>query len=146
VKKTLIAAAVIGPLLAAAVLLGFHLKQAGPAKPRMTTLTGDFTLWAAAPRANPCEARPDAPDIHPGAPVDVRDESGATVAGAILAEGVPEETKRGCVYHFSVEALPDAASYTVQVGARVGPTYKRADIAQAGWRVALDLGLPDQKS
>lgn len=106
-------------------------------------LAGDFTLWAARPQADPCRPRSEAPDIHAGAPVDVQDGSGATIAAATLAEGHPDPTHRGCVYRFTVTGLPVADAYTVQVGTRVGPTYPRADVAAAGWRVALNLGLPD---
>jgi hypothetical protein len=106
-------------------------------------LAGAFTLWADTPRADPCQPRPEAPDIHEGAPVDVRDDRGTTLAGAVLGKGAPDSTHRGCVYGFSVARVPAAAAYSVQVGARIGPTYTRTEVARANWRVALNLGLPD---
>lgn len=130
------------PALAVSTALLIHPPTLTPVK-KTTTLSGDFTLWAATPRADPCQSRADATDIHAGAPVDVRDESGTTIAGAVLLQGIPEETHRGCVYHFTVPKLPSAKSYTVQVGARVGPTSTRADLVRDDWKVAINLGLPD---
>jgi hypothetical protein len=130
------------PTLLAAGFWLYHPSVPNPLKTTPTTLSGDFTLWAATPTADPCAARPDAPDIHAGAPVDVHDESGGIVAGAVLSTGTPEETHRGCVYHFTVAKLPVARTYAVQVGTRVGPTVTRAALAADVWRMTLNIGLP----
>jgi hypothetical protein len=143
VKKMIMFAGLLTvPALAVSTALLIHPVKTRPVH-KPTTLSGDFTLWAATPKADPCQTRTDAADIHPGAPVDVRDESGLTIAGAVLQQGIPEETHRGCVYHFTVERLPSAKTYTVQVGARVGPTSTRADLARDDWKLAINLGLPD---
>jgi hypothetical protein len=136
------------PALAASAFWMLHPSApvSNPLAEKPLTMSGDFTLWAATPKADPCAARPDAPDIHAGAPVDVRDESGAVVAGAVLSTGTAEETHRGCVYHFQVAKLPVAQTYEVQVGARVGPTVTRTRLAADSYRVTLNIGLPDQAS
>src|SRR5690348_15115653 len=55
-------------------------RRSRPAARLATPLAGTFTLWAATPRADPCRPRVEAPDIHAGAAVEVRDEHGTTVA------------------------------------------------------------------
>jgi hypothetical protein len=142
VKKIVMFAGLLTvPALAVSTALLIHPPTGVPVA-KATTLSGDFTLWAATPKVDPCQTGSDVPDVHAGAPVDVRDESGTTVAGAVLDQGIPEETHRGCVYHFTVAKLPSAKTYTVQVGARVGPTYQRSDLARHGWKVAMSLGTP----
>jgi hypothetical protein len=130
---------------AAAVAILLSVQSGRPVQPtgkETHQLAGDFTLWGSAPVADPCQPRTEAPDIHAGAPVDVRNEGGATVATASLSKGQPDPTHRGCVYHFTVPRLPVAGSYTFQVGERLGLTYPHNEVAQAGWRVTLNLGLP----
>ena len=128
---------------AAAILLSVH---SGPDSPWGTSgshrLVGDFTLWHPTPATNPCQTPSGAPDIHAGAPVEVRNETGVTVGTATLSTGEPDPTHRGCVYHFTVERLPASDSYTFQIGGRLGLTYPRNEVAQAGWRVALRLDVP----
>jgi hypothetical protein len=75
--------------------------------------------------------------------VDIRGEGGAVLAATALADGTPDPTHRGCAFPFSVARLPAAGSYTVQVGARTAMTYPTADLASAGWRIELNLGIPD---
>jgi hypothetical protein len=108
------------------------------------SVTGTFTLWAAAPRANPCAARADAADIHPGTEVAIKTAAGATIATTTLSPGRSDATHRGCVYRFEVATLPANATFSVTVGTRSGLTYNPKDVARAGWQIALNLGLPDR--
>jgi hypothetical protein len=145
--KRLFGAALAVPALVVLVALAIDglpgLDGRSPIEAPAQPLTGSFTLWAASPRANPCEPRSEAPDIHAGAPVDVKDASEAVIAGTTLGEGAPDATNRGCVFPFRIARLPVADEYTVQVGARTGVTYPKADVAGTGWRIDLNLGLPD---
>src|SRR4051794_41690932 len=104
------------PALAAATFWLIHPSVPNPLKTPPTTLSGDFTLWAATPKADPCAARPDASDIHAGAPVDVHDESGGIIAGAVLSTGTAEETHPRCLYHLTLPTLPLAPTDAAQGG------------------------------
>jgi hypothetical protein len=128
---------------AAAMLLSVHSGADGPwGTSGSHRLVGNFTLWRPTPAADPCQTPSVAPDIHAGAPVEVHNETGVTVGTATLSTGEPDPTRRGCVYHFTVERLPASDSYTFQIGARLGLTYPRNEVAQAGWQVALNLDVP----
>jgi hypothetical protein len=106
-------------------------------------LDGTFTVWAATPRADPCQSRPEAADLHAGAPVVLLDPAGTTIATTTLDTGRPDATHRGCAYPFTVSGPPAANSYTVRVGDHLGPTVDRSTLRGSGWHLALNLGLPD---
>jgi hypothetical protein len=108
----------------------------------LPTLTGTFTLWSSKPQRNACAAHPQVPDIAPAAPVLVTDTGGTVLARSTLAAGRVESTRRGCVYPFTLAGLPRADGYQVKVGRQSALTYPAADLAAAGWRVQLNLGLP----
>ena len=107
-------------------------------------LTGSFTVWSAGPQRNPCVDHPQVPDIKAGAPVVVSDAAGKVLATTRLAQGRPEATKRGCVFAFSLAGLPSADSFAVKVGRQSILTFPTAALANNGWRVTLNLGLPDR--
>src|SRR4051812_24489020 len=110
------------PALIAATLWLIHPSVPNPLSTPPTTLSGDFTLWAATPKADPCAGRPDASDIHAGAPVDVHDESGGIIAGAVLSTGTAQETHPRRVYHLTPAELPGGQTYPGQGGTRRRPT------------------------
>jgi len=104
-------------------------------------LTGTFTLFTSAqPQAKPCTPQAGYSDIAAGAPVVVRDQAGATVGSGSLSSGAAEPSRRGCAFHFSVNSLPVASSYTVTVGQRGGLPYSYADLKNSGWNVTMGLG------
>ena len=107
-------------------------------------LTGSFTVWSAGPQRNPCVDHPQVPDIKAGAPVVVSDAAGKVLATTRLAQGRPEATRRGCVFAFSLAGLPSADSFAVKVGRQSILTFPTAALANNGWRVTLNLGLPDR--
>ena len=107
-------------------------------------LTGAFTLWSAEPQRNPCVDHPQVPDIKAGTAVMVSDADGNVLATTRLAKGQPEATRRGCVFAFTLAGLPATDSYQVKVGRQSTLTYPTAALANNGWRVILNLGLPDQ--
>src|SRR4051812_50113187 len=109
------------PALAAATFWLIHPSVPNPLKTPPTTMSGDFTLWAATPKADPCAARPDASDIHAGAPVDVHDESGGGIARAGLSTGTARGTHPGGGYHLTPAQLPGGPTDTGPGGAPRGP-------------------------
>jgi len=78
-------------------------------------------------------------DIQQGAAVVVRDESNKVLATSSLKGGkiVALET---CGFDFTVDNVPDANFYQVEVSHRGAVTYSKADLDSKGWKVALSLG------
>lgn len=85
-------------------------------------------------------------DIHSGAQVNVANESGTTIATAILGagrlfrEGGPDD-KMSCRFPFSV-SVPKATFYKVSIGRRGEITSSFEEMVADNWRVEVALGDP----
>lgn len=78
-------------------------------------------------------------DIKIDAQVLIKDEAGKTVgAGPLLLDPIRTGGTR-CAYTFSIP-ISAASFYAISIGGRAGPTYSAADLAAAGYSVALTLG------
>ena len=78
-------------------------------------------------------------DIARGLGVVVRDGTGVVLATGALRKG-RIIASYSCAFEFVVEAVPDAAFYSIEVGHRGALTYSRADLEAAEWFVELSLG------
>jgi hypothetical protein len=78
-------------------------------------------------------------DINAGTSVVVRDQSGKVLATGSLDAGkiVSLET---CEFAFSVQSVPDADFYQVEVSRRGNMTYSKSDLDKRNWKVSLSLG------
>ena len=87
----------------------------------------------------PCTGTGGYDDIAEGASVVVRDEANKVLATGTLKAGkiVALET---CRFDFTVDNLPDAKFYQVEVSHRGAVTYSKSDLDSKGWKVALSLG------
>ena len=157
-RRLLSRSALIAAMLLAVVLIG----QAAPPQPALLAQSASITRLpisgprpdpilrrltqrspltpSAQPQAKPCTPQAGYSDIAAGAPVVVRDQAGATVGSGSLSSGAAEPSRRGCAFHFSVNSLPVASSYTVTVGQRGGLPYSYADLKNSGWNVTMGLG------
>lgn len=81
-------------------------------------------------------------DIGPGLSVTVRDESDDIVGVGELAYQPPEGPvpPRRCDYIFTVDELPAAPFYQVEVGERGSLDFSADDLGAQGWHVELTLG------
>jgi hypothetical protein len=80
--------------------------------------------------------------VAAGVPVvAVRDERGSALGSAALSSGSADAARRACVYRFTVRSLPDARTYTIEVGNLGGLKYSFADLTKTGWKVGLNLGV-----
>jgi hypothetical protein len=100
---------------------------------------GTFTLWGAKAETNPCAAR-GGHDLASGTRVAVTSNGGRTIAEARLSQPRPDAFHLGCVFGFVLKHLPRAETYTIGIGHRDGLTYSYEELAQANWKVALNLG------
>jgi hypothetical protein len=73
-------------------------------------------------------------------PVVVKDQTGSIVATAPLGTPLFDGPTQGCVASFTVENVPDAPFYSIEVGHRGAITYSNADLAAKDWHVDLTLG------
>lgn len=126
--------------VAVAVLLLLGGCHKGP--PSGQTLTGTFTLTPATARPDPCTPPTGFQDIAKGAPVTVKNESGATIGTGPLGDGALDATKKSCVFSFTVTGLPAATAYVIGVANRAGISFSAAELASKGWKVDLRLGTP----
>lgn len=69
----------------------------------------------------------------------VRDDSDKVVGSAFLAAGTLDMngTSPVCVFAFTVAGIPDAKSYTIEVGNRRGVTYAAEDLNADRWSFEL---------
>ncbi len=84
--------------------------------------------------------------MEAGAEVQVVDESGTTLAIAVLPSGsVSGSGSRGpdsfdCTWQVSVPDVPDAPSYTVRIAGQELPARSRAELQDDGWVATYVLG------
>jgi hypothetical protein len=82
-------------------------------------------------------------DIQSGMSVTIKDGSGAIIATGDTGSGSkPKDSEYSevqCVFSFSVENVPKADFYQIQVGRRGGLNFSFAEIQQQNWEIALSL-------
>jgi hypothetical protein len=80
-------------------------------------------------------------DLHPGAPVELRNEQGAVIATTALDPGILEgaDPHLACRLDFVVDPLPMAASYQIRVAGRQGPAFSREELQQSDWTLQITL-------
>jgi hypothetical protein len=118
--------AVIGVIVALSLAGGGH------------TIAGTFSLFDSEVSES-CQGSGGYEDIRPGADVTIRNETGATIATGALGSG-EYASGFGCDYDFSVEGVPDAAFYRIEVSHRGEVEYSKSEMEQQDWTVQLSLG------
>lgn len=112
--------------------------------PKRGTLTGTFTLVDKDIDrvGSSCSGSGGYSDFAPGMNVVVKDEGGKIIGTSSTTPGpVPDEyASVTCVLEFTVEDLPDAKFYSVEIGRRGDLTYSREELDDMGWNLSLSLG------
>lgn len=103
------------------------------------SLKGEFTLldfdgWS----GDPCSGDGGYDDIRAGLHVTVRDQTGTVLGTGALEGGTP--LTAWCTFTFTVDALPKADFYSVEVGRRGELTYSFEELESSEWTVYLSLG------
>jgi hypothetical protein len=109
-------------VLVAAIVVVFAITACGG-----HTLTGEISVFG------DCHS-PGYNDITAGAPVVVKDESGKILATGSLG------SETSCRFPLTVDGIPDAKFYQVEVSHRGALTYSPSDLDQRGWKIELTLG------
>lgn len=81
-------------------------------------------------------------DVREGAQVVVKDGGGKIIASTSLSSGKvarPEYTWR-CQFEFTIEDVPKADFYQIEVSHRGALTYPRQELEERGWFVSFTLG------
>jgi hypothetical protein len=102
------------------------------------TITGEFALFDSE-LGSDCQGSGGYSDIGPGASVTVRNEKGETIGTSNLGSG-EHISGFGCTYDFTVDGVPNAKFYRIEVSHRGEVEYSRAEIEAADWNVNLSLG------
>jgi hypothetical protein len=89
--------------------------------------------------ASGCSGKDGYSDLAPGAPVTVKDESGKLIGTGSLDAGKAGQGVR-CTWKFSIDNLPDAKFYQVEVSHRGELNFSKADLDKAGWKVFATVG------
>jgi hypothetical protein len=85
------------------------------------------------------------PDITPGTPVRVLDDTKAVVGtaelrGGTLRDGPLRGNDDDCVFSFSL-TVPERNLYRIEVGQRPGQVpFTRSDLEKSGWKADLTIG------
>jgi hypothetical protein len=74
-----------------------------------------------------------------GAEVIVRNESDEIIGTGELGAGHQGFSDRRCEFSFTIDGLPDANFYRLEVAGRDGPTYSEGDLAALDYQVDLEL-------
>jgi hypothetical protein len=104
-----------------------------------TILLTDAGRWSNVGPGDPCEGQGGYDDIIEGADVVVRNQADEIIATSSLGPG----TNRGndhCAFAFTVEEVPDAEFYSVEVSHRGALTYSKAELDGMDWNLSLNLG------
>lgn len=88
-----------------------------------------------------CEGARGYDDIHPSAQVVVRNESGTVLATTALGEGTHLDTNT-CIYEFTLDSLPRAQFYSIEISRRGELTYSREELEANDWMFEASLGSP----
>lgn len=90
-----------------------------------------------------CEGQGGFADISDEAQVTVSDEAGKTIATGHLSAGkiasVFENIVPHCEWTFSMEDVPDADFYEIEVSQRGGLKYSKAEMEKMDWSVEVTL-------
>lgn len=131
------------------LVLAVLLTACAGASPSPTThdLTGTFTLTQDSPppmsdNETYCEGTGGYTDIQAGLDVVVRDQGGDIIGTGALEYEPPAENQslRVCVFTFTVEDVPAASFYEIEVGDRGSLSYSAAELDVLDWSVAFTLG------
>jgi hypothetical protein len=102
------------------------------------TIEGSFSLLDSE-LGSDCQGSGGYSDIGPGTSVTVRNETGDTIGTGDLGEGDFAEGF-GCDYPFTVEDVPNAKFYRVEVSHRGEVEYSHAEMEANDWEVSVSLG------
>lgn len=81
-------------------------------------------------------------DLTAGAPVTIKNESGAIIATGSLDAGVsdPSYPTVVCRFSYTIANVPGAKFYTIEVSHRGGLTYSQDQLDAAGWKADATIG------
>ncbi len=82
-------------------------------------------------------------DIKGGMVVTIKDESGKIIAVGETSHGTRSDNILGtmCMFSFTVDSIPKANFYTVEIGRRGKLTYSFDDMKKIEWNISLTIGL-----
>jgi hypothetical protein len=112
-----------------------------PAGSPSSDLTGNMTLTDSSANWGtehaPCGGEGYWFTIVEGAPIVVKDEEGTTIATGTLGEGRVRANSDQCYFLFTIPDVPDAESYSIEIGF-FGPVhYSRDELNNLNWNLAL---------
>jgi hypothetical protein len=107
------------------------------------TVEGDFTLmdpegYSEDFAGGGCSGDGGYDDISAGTQVNIRDGSGELLASSSLDAG--EDMSIACTFTFTVDDVPKADFYSVEVGDRGDLSYSYDEMVENSWYVSLSLG------
>lgn len=102
------------------------------------TITGSISLFDPDVGSD-CTGSSGYDDIRSGASITIRNETGETLATGNLGAGEFFDGV-GCDYPFTVEDVPDADFYRIEVTHRGEVEFSRAEMEQNDWEASLSLG------
>lgn len=106
----------------------------------LQTITGTMLLRDRSPAFDgQCFGDGGYSDLREGAQVTVSDESGATIAVGELGRGESVES-RYCEFSITVEDVPAATFYSIEVSRRGQLRYSMAEMERMDWEVGFSLG------
>jgi hypothetical protein len=79
-------------------------------------------------------------DVSHGLQVVVRNESHKILATSKLGKGHSGLAGFVCTFKFTIEDVPDAKFYSIEVGHRGDITYSAKELEKKKWKVAFSLG------
>lgn len=77
--------------------------------------------------------------VNEGMRIVVYDESGETIAVGSLGPGVLNEVTYSCQFRFSVEAIPPADFYNIEVGSLGDRVYTFDELEELNWKLGFAL-------
>jgi hypothetical protein len=107
------------------------------------TVEGEFTLmdpegYSETFEGGGCSGDGGYDDISAGTQVNIRDGSGELLASSSLDVG--EDMTIACTFPFTVEDVPKADFYSVEVGDRGDLSFSYDEMVESDWYVSLSLG------
>jgi len=110
-----------------------------------STLHGSVTLTTGdglTRSGNACSGSGGYADLTAGAPVTIKNESGAIIATGTLDAGVSDSIYPTVVCHFTytISNIPTAKFYMVEVSHRGALTYSQEQLDANGWKSDVTIG------
>jgi hypothetical protein len=104
--------------------------------------TLSLSLSAAPPKfpTGTCSGLGGYSDVAEGTWVTVKNEGSTIIASGRLADGTVDFGTNSCMFAFTVDGVPRANFYTVEVSHGSGPNYSYDDLSGRNWAVAMSLG------